>query len=507
MRVRRSVLPLAQAVGQAFFDHVQAHMDEIGPLRDYRVKLESDTELWEYVGETFGIWVPREACCHGHHAPFDAFAHAYFARDQVAIWKAARGLGGKTVQLALLSLTEAVSLGAGVTLLGGSGEQAQRVLAYMQGEDTNFEAAFWDAEKAPRELIRRDVGRRTSLKNRGWIHALMASTRSVRGPHPQRLRLDEADETTQEIVEAALGQPQAKIDPDGTRVPAQVVLSSTWHIAQGTMTWLLKKEGPAKGWPVFEWCYHESMANGKGWLDQATVDEKRATMTRRSFLVECDLQEPNPEARIFQPETINMLFGQKGLGSFDFTDEWVGEVRLEDPQPGALYGTGTDWAKDVDWTWILTYRADQDPCELVAFARWGRMPWPEIGKKLDRRVEAYGGLSVHDATGVGKVVGDHLTVHSIPWDFVGRKRSDLLADYILGCEQGKLVNPDVALIRSAHEFAGGEDIWGPKHLPDEIAAAACAWKAVQEVRGADLASATKAYLKARRRRRGSLEEG
>lgn len=507
MRTRRSVLPIAQAIGRLFSSRVQEHVGD-SPLRDYRVSLAGDDELWEYVADTFGIQIPRKACCDGHAAPFTAFAHAYFARDPVSIWWAARGLGGKTVQLALLALTESVTLGAGVALLGGSGEQAQRVKAYMEGEDTNFDDAFWKSPKAPRHLIRREINRVTSLKNAGWMRALMASSRSVRGPHPQRLRIDEADETTQQIVEAALGQPQAKVRRDGERIPAQVVLSSTWHESQGTMTWLLKKEGPAKGWPIFQWCYKESMADGEGWLDQETIDEKRSTMTRRSFLVECDLQEPNPEARIFTAETVAILFGKKGLGTFDFTEDWIGEVRLEDPEEGALYGTGTDWAKDVDWTWILTYRADCHPAELVAFGRYGRMPWPEIGKKLDKRVNDYGGSSVHDATGVGKVVGDHLMVHSIPWDFVGKKRSDLLSEYILACEQSKLINPDIQLMRVAHEFAAGEDIWGPKHLPDEIAAAACAWKAVGDVRGADLSSAKKAHLKARRRaRRGSLEEG
>ena len=498
---RASGVPLLEAIGQLFVTRITAHLrSDVGT---YRVNLTTDDELHEWVEYTFGIAVPRVACCHGHVAPFEAFAHAFFARDEVAIWWAARGLGGKTVQLALLALTEVVALGAGVTLLGGSGEQAQRLLAYMQGTDSNFEAAFWDAPNAPRRLVRQQISRRTSLKNGGWLHALMASSRSVRGPHPQRLRIDEADETTQAIVEAALGQPMGREDPTtGRRIGAQAVLSSTWHESQGTMTWLVRKAAPSKGWPVFQWCYKESL---EGWLTHEAVNEKRAQMTSRSFAVECDLQEPNPEARVFQPETIAMLF-QPRLGEFDIEEDWFGEVILEPPEPGALYGTGTDWAKSVDFTYTFTYRADYKPAELVAWGRWARMPWPLIVEKLDARMLLYGGKSVHDATGVGKVVGDYLKCDSLAWEFVGKKRTDLLSAYIIAAETGELTGPDISLMTAAHEFAAHKDVYGPDHLPDEIAAAACAWKAVQLIRGSDIKGAIKARKKARRRR-GSLEGG
>jgi hypothetical protein len=38
----------------------------------------------------------------------------------------------------------------------------------------------------------------------------MASQKSIRGPHPQRLRIDEADDVALGLLDAAMGQPMSK---------------------------------------------------------------------------------------------------------------------------------------------------------------------------------------------------------------------------------------------------------------------------------------------------------
>ena len=93
-----------------------------------RVPSGTDEELLAFVAYTFGYRIPDVDCCPEHQAPARAFCDAYFGRDAVAIWKASRGFGGKSTLLALLALTEAVTLGADVTVLGGSGQQSERVL-------------------------------------------------------------------------------------------------------------------------------------------------------------------------------------------------------------------------------------------------------------------------------------------------------------------------------------------------------------------------------------------
>ncbi|KKL96758.1 hypothetical protein LCGC14_1841260 [marine sediment metagenome] len=472
---------------------------EEGGEGTYRVEIKTKEELRRYVGETWGVWIPDEQCCEDHQTPMDAFAASYFAEDPVVIWHASRGLGGKTVLLALLSLTEATTLGAGVTLLGGSGEQSVRVLEYMQGLDPNLLEAFWNAPNAPRELLRRQVGRRTRLRNGGQVTALMASTRSVRGPHPQRVRLDEADEMDMAIYTAATGQAMGRVDEvTGRRVAGQMTVSSTWHEPDGTMTFLLK-EARKKRWPVFQWCYKENL---RGWLSEETLAEKRAQVTTAVFEVEFDLQEPSPERRVMLPEALALTF-KRMLGEIDVKDDWVGELVFEEPAPEGLYATGTDWAKDVDWTWILTYRVDRHPIELVAIRRSGRMPWPVMVEYHCERVKKYGGQSSHDATGVGKVVADYLTVDSEAFTFVGKERTDLLSSYIQAMEHGKIVNPVINLMYAEHKFADNAALFSAtKHLPDTIAAGALAWRAAERARGADIGTA----LKARRRARKKMRE-
>lgn len=152
-----------------------------------------------------------------------------------------RGLGGKTTMLALLGHVEMVLLGADVVILGGSGQQSQRV---HEAQDR-----FWKYPKAPRGLLARDPTQyETDLTNGGHTVALMASTRSVRGPHPQRLRLDEVDEMTLQIFDSAMGQTM-----EANGVLPQTVMSSTHQYADGTMSEILKRASQ-RGWPVYEWC-------------------------------------------------------------------------------------------------------------------------------------------------------------------------------------------------------------------------------------------------------------
>ncbi len=504
MTLLRNPIPSGLAFGRRAFKivHDVAERAGVGGTgvgeSEHRVEIKTAAELRAYVGETWGVWIPDEACCANHQSPMDAFAASYFAEDPVVIWHASRGLGGKTVLLALLSLTEAVTLGAGVTLLGGSGEQSVRVLEYMQGLDPNLREAFWNAPNAPRDLLSRQIGRRTTLRNGGQVTALMASAASVRGPHPQRVRLDEADSVAWDIYTAATGQAMGREDPvTGRRINGQMTISSTWHEADGTMTELLK-QARKKRWPVFQWCYKENLL---GWLTEETLAEKRTQVTRAVFEVEYDLQEPSPERRVMMAEALAQTF-KRILGEIDIDDEWIGEMILEDPVPEGLYATGTDWAKDVDWTWIFTYRVDRHPAELVAFRRCGRLPWPLMVEYHCERVKQYGGQSSHDATGVGKVVADYLTVDSEAFTFVGKERTELLSNYVQAMEHGKIVNPMISLMYTEHKFADNAALFSQaKHLPDTIAAGALAWRAAERARGADIGAARKARARARKKMR------
>lgn len=434
-------------------------------------RIQTDDELWDAVYDQANIRIPRTKVCDNHVAPFKAFADAFFARSRNIVWHASRGFGGKSVLLATLAFMEGVELGAAVNLLGGSGEQSQRVHGYMTGDDTNIPGTFWGHIGAPRHIQIKDPSKReTKLTNGGRIVVLQASTRSVRGPHPQRLRLDEVDEMTTEIFNAATGQTMS-----ARGILAQTVFSSTHQYAVGTFTEVLKIAGE-KGWPVYEWCYRETSAGG--WLAEDEIEGKRSDVTKSMWDTEYELQEPNPGARAISPDAVKKSF-DKSLG--DVEGALGTEHIFEPPQKGASYVHGADWARKNDFTVIVTFRTDTTPYRLVAFERTHKQAWPVMVSKLDKRIEFYGGDAIHDATGLGDVITGYLLSDVEPFLMVGRARSELLNDYITAIEQGEITCPHIDFMFSEHLYASVEDIYGggtKSHLPDSISAAALAYHAI-----------------------------
>jgi len=432
---------------------------------DVKLPLQSEDELRAFVELAWGVTIPDTQICENHTTPWRAFADAYFARSPVTVWKASRGFGGKSYLLALLGLTEAVTLKADVNILGGSGEQSANVLEYVQD--------FWDYESAPLKLLASDVKRETRLEWGNTIKALMASQRSVRGPHRPRLRLDEVDEMRLDIFDAAMGQTMAVVGDGGQiEIPAQTVVSSTHQNADGTMTEVLKRAG-LRGWPVCQWCYKESSAAPDGWLLKSEIERKRSEVTATMWQVEYDLQEPSPESRAIQPEAVKIMF-DKALGKFDGRN---GEyIEIEEPQDGATYLTGADWARKKDWTVIVTLRIDCDPMRVVAFERCGRLPWPVMVGKFDSRLDHFGGRAAHDGTGLGDVVDGYMEHGGEGVIMTGRARDDLLSDYIAAVERGEIVAPMIDFMHGEHKYASVDDVYGSGHLPDSIAAIALAYK-------------------------------
>lgn len=436
----------------------------------------SDEDLDKFLWDYFQIKLPNQVCCQAHtdkdgqhhpahSTPWQAFHDAYFARYPVTVWKASRGFGGKSFLMSLLAMTEALTLRADVNILGGSGTQSKRVLETI--------GKLWAVPTAPRDALRSEPGgQKQTLAWGNQIVALMASQASVRGPHPQRLRMDEVDEMKLTILDSALGQPMNK-----GWVLSQVVLSSTHQYPDGTMTAILKR-AKINGWPVYEWCYKENL-EPHGWLTQAEVERKRAILTVDMWNTEIELQEPSSEGRAIDTKAVEKAFSH--------------ELKLEDPVKEAKYSHGADWAKKVNYTVVVSIRKDVRPMRVVAVKRVQKEPWPKMAAILDTQVGSYGGTSVHDNTGIGQVVHDLLTHDSEPFDMVGRDRADLLTEYVAAVEKGDLQwprddsHPALAAAYGEHKYAKREDLYkgskdgtGTHHLPDTISAAALAWRAASK---------------------------
>lgn len=442
-------------------------------LKDFRtVTPKTDDWLHDWVSIYLGVDISRAKVCDHHVAPFTAFANAFFARDLIAIWKASRGFGGKTMLLALLTLTEAITLGAYCNLLGGSGEQSQRVNAYLNGEDVNVTGKFLDAPLAPKHLLLSAFKREVRFSNGGLVRALMASRKSVRGPHPQRLRLDEIDEMELEIFDSSMGQTMS-----ARGIAANTVCSSTHQHPDGTMTEAFKR-AEENGWGVYEWCYRENLVSNSGWLEDQEVEDKKTQIPAAMWYAEYEGQEPNPQDRIFSDEVIENLFVPI-LGRWAGAPNQLCEVI---PAGKGEYYHGADWAKKQDWTVIHTMKKVKGgPDRLAAWRRMGRTKWPDMVGEFNSRVEEYGGRAWHDVTGVGDVVNDYLTVNSSGLNFSSTNaRDDALNKYISACESGEMLYPEIEYMRDEHKFLTVEDVYGKSgsgHLPDSVVAGALAWRA------------------------------
>lgn len=227
----------------------------------------NDLELWWTVRAMWGVKIPRTKVCEHHNTPFEAFADAYFARHTQAMWLGSRGFSGKSFTLSLLGLTEMACLGAFISILGGSGAQAQRVQEAMND--------LWHRESAPRHLLVKPPTKfDTELTNGGKARTLMASQTSVRGLHPSRLRYDEVDESELSIVTAALGQTMRKQNYLGEMIETNTVFSSTHTYPDGPVTYL-KRDFEEKQFGLYSWCYKDTANPVDGWLDPNEVERKR----------------------------------------------------------------------------------------------------------------------------------------------------------------------------------------------------------------------------------------
>lgn len=142
-----------------------------------------------------------------------------------------------------------------VRLLGGS--ENQSMLSYKAMDD------FWRLSGLMEELLARESrgGRlrkmlsSTEWKNGSEVSILTASQKSVRGPHPQCLKLDEVDEIEEDIFQAALSQPVSKYGHSSS-----LWLFSTNHNIGGTMDKALDK-AKEQGAAVYQYCIWEVLNN------------------------------------------------------------------------------------------------------------------------------------------------------------------------------------------------------------------------------------------------------
>jgi hypothetical protein len=437
---------------------------------------QNDDELYHLIQILWGITIPRTQVCPEHSTPFAALAEAFFARAPVSVWVGSRGMGGKSRTLAYLALTEAVLLGAEINLLGGSLEQSQNIQNAMR--------EGWDHEMSPKHMIVQDSVTRLKLANRALVRPLTASERTVRGPHPQRLRLDEIDVMDLGILDSAMGQPMP-----GRGIDTQTVMSSTHQVPDGTMTEILVR-AEEQGWPVHRWCYKETANEVDGWLSWEFINRKKQEVSAHMFAVEYDLQEPSVGNRAFDTEAVEAMFvdtehpkAEQGTIKSPIIrkNNVVESYVFEEPTVEGDYVIAADWAKEQDFTVIGVFRYDEAKMRLVAFKRAQRFPWPVMVGWYNEWLNEYQcGKAIHDGTGIGNVINDYIDRRSRPFLMTGRQRNEMLTEYIAAVERGLVESPRITSTYTNHKLASFESIYNigvDVHLPDDICTFALAWKA------------------------------
>lgn len=432
-------------------------------------------ELYWYVRARFGVAIPRTVVCPDHVSPFHAFSDAYFAVntlnpesgiDSIALWHGSRGLSGKSYELSVLGLTMAELLGTDVNLLGGSLAQSMNIHEHI--------ANALDRPNAPAYMVKELSNTKITFSNGARIRPLTASQKTVRGPHPPRLLLDEIDEMELKILDAALGQPMPQGNYLGQIVKPYTVMCSTWQNPQGTFT-EIRRRAEEKGYPVYQWCYRESANPVDGWLTDETIAKKKNDTSTVMWETEYELNEPSVGSRAFDTEKVDAAF------CLDFAPIRKAEAKdfeeytFADPLRGAEYVVGADWGKERDYTVIAVGRVDIYPYQLVYFMKVNRRPYPTMIGYFNKAINRYKATALHDGTGLGNVVDGYVDLRADPFMMTGMDRDNMLSQYVNAIEKGNWQIPKIKSAYIAHKYAQVGDLYSRKqtfHLPDEICAMA-----------------------------------
>ena len=436
----------------------------------------TEDELYHLVRALWGHTVPRHKVCPDHDSPFDAFATAYFAREPQILIHGSRGLAGKSRTLSLLGLTMATVLGGDVNIVGGSLNQSNNIHETMRDA--------WESKHAPKYMLKDSSQTIVRLTNGAAIRPLTASQKTVRGPHPPFLLLDEIDEMDQAILDAAKGQPMPQKNWLGDIIPAQTAMSSTWQYPDKTFASEYKRF-QEEDLPIFTWCYKDTSNPIDGWLSPEFVAQKKREIPAEMWRVEYDLGEPSIGNRAFDSEAVERTYSLPGPSeettvkvAKDFE-----QYKFAEPREDKEYVIAADWAKEQDFTVITVYDCTRLPMERVYYLRMRRRPYPVMIEYFNKLLRKYNADAIHDATGLGNVVQDYLDTRARGFLMTGVKRDNMLTEYVNAVENDKVRSPRITSAYKATLYCSVDDLYSRAkefHLPDEVCADALAWNLVNK---------------------------
>jgi hypothetical protein len=313
---------------------------------------------------------------------------------------------------------------------------------------------------------------------------LTASQKTVRGPHPPTLLLDEIDEMDQAILDAAKGQPMPQKNWAGETIPAQTAMSSTWQYPDKTFASEYKRF-QEENLPIYTWCYRETSNPIDGWLDPTFIEQKKREIPAEMWRVEYELGEPSIGNRAFDSEAVERTFSlpKPDEQSTVKVAKDFEQYKFEEYREDTDYVIAADWAKEQDFTVITVWKASHMPMQMVYYLRMRRRPYPVMISYFNQLMKKYNADAIHDATGLGNVVSDFIDTRARNFLMTGAKRDNMLSEYVAAVENDKVRAPRIQSIYKATLYCSVEDLYARGkefHLPDEVCSAALAWHLVNK---------------------------
>lgn len=434
----------------------------------------TDDELYQLVKTLWGMTIPRHKVCSDHDAPFDAFAAAYFNRMPSILMHGSRGLSGKSQLMSVLGLTKAAVLGSDVNIVGGSLNQSINIHNVMRNA--------WESDNAPKYLVKEETATRIRLTNKAVIMPLTASQKTVRGPHPPSLLLDEIDEMDLAIFDASLGQPMPQENWQGHIIEPMTAMTSTWQYPDKTFA-VVQERFNERDEKIFRWCYKDTANPIDGWLTEKTIAQKKMEIPAEMWRVEYDLGEPSIGNRAIDTAAVERMFSLPEDAIRSAVSKERQTYRFEDPLNDREYVIGADWAQAVDWTVITVVDVTFMPAKVVHWSRMRRLPYPVMIGEFNKLMKEYNAEGIHDATGLGAVVADYIDRRARGFQMTGAQRDNMLSEYVSAIENDKWRAPRVPVFYKNHLYASVEMLYArgkEYHLPDEICSMALCWRLVSK---------------------------
>jgi len=196
----------------------------------------TDDELYAWIRDVLGFKIARHPTDPTHQSPFQFIADAFFDRYPTLLAQGPRG-GGKTLNYAIFELATMIfKPGIWIVSVAGSEGQAKDGYKYLSGnaEKDGVQGLIFSSyfkhfvSQEPRVT-------QTVLNNKSRIEIRTGgSEKSVSGPHPQVLIVDELDHIDPKPLSTAMGMAQST-----DKYPSITMMASSQYHSTGTMQILL----------------------------------------------------------------------------------------------------------------------------------------------------------------------------------------------------------------------------------------------------------------------------